>query len=105
MANFRFVADLFDRAGAWQRVADARELANVWAAWLDAPALALQMGRRAADLAKSQKGVATAKTLERLRPFLGLDDLSTTPSVSISGLRKVTEQSGESCISINTRKA
>jgi 3-deoxy-D-manno-octulosonic-acid transferase len=40
MANFQPLADLFDRAGAWQRVADAEELARTWAAWLDDPELA-----------------------------------------------------------------
>jgi 3-deoxy-D-manno-octulosonic-acid transferase len=71
MAHFELHADLFDRAGAWQRVADAGELARVWASWLDAPDLARQMGRRAADLVESQRGLAVFKALELLRPFLG----------------------------------
>jgi 3-deoxy-D-manno-octulosonic-acid transferase len=72
-ANFQFLADLFDRAGAWQRVADAEELARTWSAWLDDPELARQIGRRAADLLESQRGLAMAKTLELLRPFLSLE--------------------------------
>lgn len=73
MANLRVYADLFDRAGAWQRVANADELARTWAAWLDDPELARQMGRRAADLVESQRGLAMARTLEMLGPFLGLE--------------------------------
>lgn len=73
MANLRVYADLFDRAGAWQRVADAGELACTWAAWLDHPDRAREMGRRAADLVESQRGLAMARTLKLLRPFLGLE--------------------------------
>jgi 3-deoxy-D-manno-octulosonic-acid transferase len=72
--NLRVYADLFERAGAWQRVADAEELFRAWAAWLDDPELARQMGRRAADLVEAQRGLAMARTLDILRPFLGLDD-------------------------------
>jgi 3-deoxy-D-manno-octulosonic-acid transferase len=77
MANFRSLAELFDRTGAWQRVADAEELARTWAAWLDDPEPARQMGRRAADIVEAQRGLAMARTLELLRPFLGLEDRGT----------------------------
>lgn len=73
MEHFQLHADLFDRAGAWQRVADAGELARTWRAWLDSPELAREVGKRAADLIESQRGRAIVKTLELLRPFLGLD--------------------------------
>ncbi|MES1245841.1 MAG: glycosyltransferase N-terminal domain-containing protein [Acidobacteriota bacterium] len=73
-SNFQFHADLFDRAGAWQRVASAEELARVWGAWLDDLELARQMGRRAADVVELERGLATSRTLALLKPFLGLDD-------------------------------
>lgn len=80
MSNFQSYADLFDRAGAWQRVADAEELARAWTTWLDNPELARQTGRRAAKLVESQRGLAMARTLELLRPFLGRDGWAAIPS-------------------------
>jgi 3-deoxy-D-manno-octulosonic-acid transferase len=85
MANFRLLADLFDRAGAWQRVADAAELARVWGAWLEAPEIARQTGQRAAELVESQRGHAISETLALLRPFLGLDDnTATLPATALA---------------------
>jgi 3-deoxy-D-manno-octulosonic-acid transferase len=73
-ANLGGFANLFDGAGAWQRVADADELARAWTSWLDDPELARRIGRRAADLVEAQQGLALARTVELLRPFLGLED-------------------------------
>lgn len=71
MVNFQAHADALDRAGAWQRVASAEELARAWSAWLDDPALARQVGQRAADWVESQRGRNMERTLELLRSFLG----------------------------------
>ncbi len=71
MVNFQAHANAFDRAGAWQRVTNAEELARTWAAWLDDPVLARQVGQRAEELVESQRGHNMTKTLERLQP-LGL---------------------------------
>jgi 3-deoxy-D-manno-octulosonic-acid transferase len=92
--NFRLLADLFDRAGAWQRVANAEELADTWAAWLDSPELARQVGQRAADLVEAQRGLAIAKTLELLRPLLDLDDsVATMQSPSAMALLEASRPS------------
>jgi len=77
MDAFKLQADLFDRVGAWQRVADAEELARTWKIWLDTPELAGQMGLRAADLVESQQGLATSKTWALLRSFLELEEAVT----------------------------
>ena len=37
MRNFRDMAERFERAGAWRRVADAAELGAAWRSWLDGP--------------------------------------------------------------------
>jgi 3-deoxy-D-manno-octulosonic-acid transferase len=69
MKNFRAVAELFDRAEAWRRVADAGELAGAWRAWLDDAGLARSLGARAAALVESGRG-ALGKTLALLQEFL-----------------------------------
>jgi 3-deoxy-D-manno-octulosonic-acid transferase len=79
MKNFRSVADAFDRADAWQRVADAEELARAWQSWLAEPALARDLGERAARLVESQQG-ALARSLNLLAGFLG--DGSASPPLS-----------------------
>ncbi|MES1211145.1 MAG: 3-deoxy-D-manno-octulosonic acid transferase, partial [Acidobacteriota bacterium] len=84
MTDFKLQADLFDRAGAWQRIADARELAQAWSLWLDTPELARQIGRRAADLVEAQRGLATSKTWALLRPFLELEETVTSPTGAAS---------------------
>ena len=43
MHNFREMAEAFDRAGAWRRVADAGELGAAWREWLE------RSGRRPRD--------------------------------------------------------
>ncbi|HEX9944018.1 MAG TPA: glycosyltransferase N-terminal domain-containing protein [Thermoanaerobaculia bacterium] len=69
MHNFRDMAGEFDRAGAWRRVADARELAAAWREWLDDPAAAKDTGERALRLVTENRG-ALARTLEMLESVL-----------------------------------
>lgn len=69
MHNFREMAETFDRTAAWRRVADARELAEAWRGWLDAPAAAREQGARAQRLLDENRG-ALARTLEMLGPIL-----------------------------------
>ena len=66
MENFRQIAGNFDRAGAWERAADAGGLAEVWRRWLDDPAAAHALGARAAELVEAHRG-ALEKTLALLR--------------------------------------
>ncbi|HEX5759664.1 MAG TPA: 3-deoxy-D-manno-octulosonic acid transferase, partial [Thermoanaerobaculia bacterium] len=67
--NFRDVAERFDRAGAWRRVADAAELGEAWRGWLDDPAEAERQGQRGRALVQANRG-ARARTLELLAPIL-----------------------------------
>jgi 3-deoxy-D-manno-octulosonic-acid transferase len=69
MHNFREMAEAFDRAGAWRRVKDARELATAWREWLDDPAAARAAGERALRLVEENRG-ALARILEMLAPVL-----------------------------------
>jgi len=69
MENFREIADRFDADGAWRRVADARELGAAFAAWLDAPESARELGVRGARLVEANRG-ALGRTLELLAPIL-----------------------------------
>ena len=69
MHNFREMAELFDRAGAWRRVADAAALGSAWEQWLSDPAAARRQGERAAALLDENRG-ALARTLEMLAPLL-----------------------------------
>ena len=68
--NFRDVAERFDAAGAWLRVADADGLARAWGEWLSDPATARRQGERAAALVVENRG-ALDRTLEMLAPLLG----------------------------------
>jgi 3-deoxy-D-manno-octulosonic-acid transferase len=70
MHNFREMAEAFDRASAWCRVADARGLEEAWRGWLDDPAAAREQGERARRLLDENRG-ALARTLEMLAPILG----------------------------------
>jgi 3-deoxy-D-manno-octulosonic-acid transferase len=65
MHNFREMAEAFDRAGAWRRVADARELGAAWREWLESPDAAREVGGRALRLVEENRG-ALARTLEML---------------------------------------
>ena len=67
--NFRDVAERFDRAGAWRRVADAAELGDAWRGWLDDPAEAERQGHRGRALVETNRG-ALARTLDLLAPVL-----------------------------------
>jgi len=65
MHNFRDMAEAFDRADAWRRVADADALAAVWRGWLDDPAGAEATGERARRLMEENRG-ALERTVELL---------------------------------------
>jgi 3-deoxy-D-manno-octulosonic-acid transferase len=69
MHNFREMAEVFDRAAAWRRVAGARELGEAWKGWLDDPSAAKAQGERALRLLEENRG-ALARTLEMLGPLL-----------------------------------
>ncbi|HYG64021.1 MAG TPA: 3-deoxy-D-manno-octulosonic acid transferase [Thermoanaerobaculia bacterium] len=78
MHNFRDMAEQFDRAGAWRRVADAAELAATWRGWLDDPAAAREQGARALRLLEANRG-AVARTVEMLAPLLAPVGLRVEP--------------------------
>ncbi|HEX4498131.1 MAG TPA: 3-deoxy-D-manno-octulosonic acid transferase [Thermoanaerobaculia bacterium] len=69
MHNFREMAEAFDRAGAWRRVADAGELGAVWRGWLERPATGRETGARALRLVEENRG-ALARTVEMLGDVL-----------------------------------
>ncbi len=69
MHNFQEMADLFDRADAWARVADPPQLAELWRAWLDDPAEAREVGERGGGLLATNRG-ALERTLELIEPLL-----------------------------------
>ena len=69
MENFREIADSFDEAGAWRRVANAAELAGVWRDWLERPEEARRIGTAGAELVLSSRG-ALDRTVEALEPIL-----------------------------------
>jgi 3-deoxy-D-manno-octulosonic-acid transferase len=69
MDNFRDMAERFDAAGAWRRVADAAGLGRAWQEWLTDPAAARQQGERAAALLRENRG-ALDRTMEMLHPIL-----------------------------------
>jgi len=69
MENFREMADTFDRAGAWRRVADAGELGAAWSEWLDHPDRARELGEKGRALIEANRG-ALARTLELVAPLL-----------------------------------
>ena len=69
MENFREIAEGFDRAGAWARVRDGRELGELWRRWLVDRGAASEIGRRGADLVAAHRG-ALERTRELLAPLL-----------------------------------
>lgn len=69
MENFRDMAEQFDRAGAWQRVAGAEELTAAWGRWLDDPEAARAQGQRAVELIERNRG-SLDRTLTLLEPLL-----------------------------------
>jgi 3-deoxy-D-manno-octulosonic-acid transferase len=56
MHNFREMAETFDRAGAWRRVADERELAAAWSEWIDRPERARALGQAGRALVDANRG-------------------------------------------------
>jgi 3-deoxy-D-manno-octulosonic-acid transferase len=81
MQNFRDMAERFDAAGAWRRVADGDELGRVWGEWLADPAAARARGERAAALMAENRG-ALARTLEMLAPILARIPAGDRPDVA-----------------------
>ncbi len=69
MENFREIASLFDRAGAWRRVAGAGELAAIWRSWIADGEAARALGRRGAELAQRHRG-ALERTLAATAPAI-----------------------------------
>lgn len=69
MDNFRDMAERFDAAHAWARVADEADLARIWGAWLDDPEAARALGARGAALVAAERG-ALDRTLAFLAPVL-----------------------------------
>ena len=69
MENFRQIAESFDAAGAWRRVADGGELGRAFADWLDDPDGASELGRRGARLIESNRG-ALERSLALLAPLV-----------------------------------
>jgi len=65
MHNFREMAEVFDAAGAWRRVADARELGAAWREWLENPDAARETGERALRLVEENRG-AVGRTVAML---------------------------------------
>lgn len=72
MENFREIADAFDQADAWRRVADGRELGRAVAAWLADPPAARELGERGRRLIDENRGALdrTLALLARRIPFV-----------------------------------
>jgi 3-deoxy-D-manno-octulosonic-acid transferase len=79
MTNFQEIAASFDRARAWARVADERELAGVWHRWLLDAAAAAEVGRRGQELVESHRG-ALERTLAWLAPLLAPPERNGEPA-------------------------
>ncbi len=69
MFNFRQIAELYDRAGAWRRASDVDSLAATWTEWLADPASAAEVGQRAAALIAANRG-ALQSSLQAIAPLL-----------------------------------
>jgi len=69
MENFREISQIFDRARAWRRVEDSRDLAETWRLWLSDPHAARELGTRAKQVADENRG-ALDKTVAFLQPVL-----------------------------------
>jgi len=76
MENFREIAAIFDREAAWERAADAAQLAKVWEQWLEDPEAAHRLGQRGAEVVADNRG-ALKETLEFLRPLMAVDKAHT----------------------------
>jgi 3-deoxy-D-manno-octulosonic-acid transferase len=73
MQNFRDIAEIFDRAAAWERATDAAQLAAVWERWLDNSEAAQEMGRRGAEVVTDNRG-ALQNTLDFLQPLVAIGE-------------------------------
>lgn len=71
MFNFQEMAEAFDRAGAWRRVADPGELGEAWREWVESPETGGEIGGRALRLVEENRG-AVGKTMEMLKEVLPL---------------------------------
>jgi 3-deoxy-D-manno-octulosonic-acid transferase len=69
MTNFREIAEQFDAASAWARVASGADLGELWTRWLAAPDTARAIGERGRSLVAGNAG-ALDRTLELLAPLL-----------------------------------
>jgi 3-deoxy-D-manno-octulosonic-acid transferase len=69
MFNFREMAEAFDKAGAWRRVADPGELGAVWGEWMENPEAGREVGERALRLVEENRG-ALGRTMEMLKEVL-----------------------------------
>jgi len=77
MTNFQEIADQFDEAGAWGRVADSAELTALWKTWLANPQEAREFGLRASDLLAANRG-ALERTLSLLNPLFTSSEETTS---------------------------
>lgn len=69
MENFREMAEAFDRAGAWARVANGRQLGEIWRRWLLDRVGADEIGARGRDLVEANRG-ALERTLTLIAPLV-----------------------------------
>lgn len=69
MENFREIAEIFDRAGAWQRAKDLSRLAEIFASWWNDPESARAQGSLGHQLIAEHRG-ALERTLKLLGPML-----------------------------------
>jgi hypothetical protein len=83
MHNFRDMAERFDRAGAWQRVASAADLSHTWQGWLADPDAARRQGELAARLMDENRG-ALEQTLAMLAPLLASLPTGVEPAADAS---------------------
>lgn len=81
MHNFRDMAEQFDRAGAWRRVAGAAELGAAFRGWLDRPASGREVGARALALLAQNQG-AVERSLAWLAPVLAESGLDLAPAAA-----------------------
>ncbi len=72
MENFREIAEIFDREGAWERAADTEQLSRIWKTWLDDPEAAQRTGQRGAEVVTASRG-ALQNTLDFLQPLMAID--------------------------------
>lgn len=85
MQNFQEIADGFDRASAWARVANGAELGRVWQRWLLDPGAAADTGQRGRALVEANRG-ALERTMAMLAPLLAaIPSATSLASTSATG--------------------